>query len=179
MKLSFSYKNKNEYLFNDRYQYFEMLIYCLVCFFIPLLAGHQQLFTGIVVNSMLTLAALNLKGYKLLPVIIMPTIGALTAGILFGSFTIYLIYMIPFIWIANSILVFSIKHFNSRSKLMSILLSSSLKSAFLFTAAFILFQLSIIPSLFLTAFGIMQLTTALIGSTTGIALNKLLRQKIA
>jgi hypothetical protein len=158
--------NLQDYLLNDSYQYFEMVVYTVVSFFIPLFLGHPQLIVGIVVNSLLIAAALNLKGMKLLPVIISPALGALTRGVLFGPFTIYLIYMIPFIWIGNAILVFSFKLLKlklKRNYWIALIIGSVFKAGFLFSIAYILYSLQILPVIFLTAMGLIQLTTALGG----------------
>ena len=143
-----------------------MILYTAVCFFLPLFIGHPQAFVGIIVNAMLIASALNIKGAKLLPVIIAPSLGALSRGILFGPFTIFLVYMIPFIWIGNTILVFSFKWLKLRLKKnywLTLVIGSLLKSGFLFLSAYVLFLLGIIPVIFLTAMGTMQLITALAG----------------
>ena len=155
-----------EYALSYVHEYFEMVVYSFAAFFIPLFIRHPQLAVGITVNALLILAALNLKTYKLIPVIILPSIGALTAGILFTKFTIFLVYLMPFIWIGNSILIFSFKYLNlmkNKNYLLTLVIGSGLKAGFLFTSAFVLFKLGIIPIIFLTAMGIMQLTTALGG----------------
>ena len=107
--MEYKIANLQDYVLGNVHQYFEMVIYTAVCFFIPLFLGHPQIVVGIVVNAMLIAASLNLKGYKLLPIIIMPSLGVLSRGMLFGPFTIFLVYMIPFIWIGNGILVFAFK----------------------------------------------------------------------
>ncbi|MBW2977799.1 hypothetical protein KY331_03055 [Candidatus Woesearchaeota archaeon] len=158
--------NLQDYVLSNAHQYFEMVVYTAVCFFIPLFIGHPQIVVGIVVNSLLIASALNVKGYKLLPVIISPALGAITRGVLFGPFTIFLLYMIPFIWIGNAILVFSFKFFKLRLKKnywITLILGSLLKAGFLFSVAWILYSLGVIPVIFLTAMGMMQLTTAIFG----------------
>jgi len=158
--------NLQDYILSNANQYFEMVVYTVVCFFIPLFIGHPQIFVGIMVNTLLIASALNVKGYKLLPVIIAPALGALTRGVLFGPFTIFLIYMIPFIWVGNTILVFSFKFFKLRLKRnywITLILGALFKAGFLFSTAWILYSLGVIPVMFLTAMGIMQLTTAIFG----------------
>lgn len=144
----------------------EFVIYTVICFFLPVVLGHSQLIVGIVVNAMLITAALNLKGYKLLPVILAPSLGALSAGLLFGNLTVFLLYLIPFIWIGNAIFVFSFKWLKLHLKknyLLTLAIGSVAKAGFLFLSALILFKLGFIPVIFLTAMGIIQLTTALGG----------------
>lgn len=166
MKYAYKLANLQEYSLSNIYQYFEMVFYSAVCFSVPLIMGHQQLVVGTIVNALLITAALNLKGYKLLPVIIAPSLGAVSAGLLFGNLTMFLVYLVPFIWIGNAILVFSFKHFKLHLKknyLLTLILGAGLKSGFLFLSALLLYKLGIIPIIFLTAMGIMQLTTAVMG----------------
>jgi hypothetical protein len=158
--------NLQDYVLGNVHEYFEMILYTGVCFFLPLFVGHPQIFVGIMVNTLLIASALNVKGTKLLPVIIAPSLGALSRGMLFGPFTIFLVYMIPFIWIGNTILVFSFKWLKLKLKKnywLTLGIGSLLKSGFLFLAAYVLYSLGIVPVIFLTAMGIMQLITALSG----------------
>jgi len=150
----------------------QMIFYSLLSFFIPFVLGHPQWIVGIIVNAALILGATYLKGYKLLSVILLPSIGVLTAGLIFGSYTMFLLYLIPFIWIGNAIYVYAFKHlqFIKMNKLFSIIGASGLKVTFLFLSALLLVSLGIIPAMFLTAMGILQLVTALAGGViaTGI-----------
>ncbi len=93
-----------------------MVIFSLAAFFIPLFLGHQQIIVGSVVNAFLITAGMHLKGYKVLPIIIMPSLGALSAGLIFGPLTKFLIIMIPFIWIGNALFVFTFKYFKQIKK---------------------------------------------------------------
>lgn len=174
MRYAYKLANLQDYTLSNFHQYFEMVVYSVVCFFIPLMIGHPQLAVGITVNALLVTSALNLKGYKLLPVIMAPALGALSRGVLFGPFTVYLVYMIPFIWIGNTILVFSFKWINlglKKNYLITLIAGSALKSSFLFLSALLLYKLGIIPVMFLTAMGVMQLATALAGGLAAYPLH--------
>jgi len=158
--------NKQDYRLNYRTELLEITLYTIVSFFLPLMIGHPQIILGIIINTLLITSALNIKGYKLLPVIIAPTLGALSRGILFGPFTLFLLYMVPFIWIGNSILVFAFKYLKLDKKFnywLTLFIGSATKAAFLFTIAYILFTLKLVPALFLTAMGIFQFYTAIAG----------------
>ena len=74
--------------------------------------------------------------------------------------------MIPFIWIGNAILIYSFKALNLNKKLnkwITLIIGSIAKAAFLFAIAYLLVSLKIIPVIFLTAMGIFQLYTAILG----------------
>ena len=158
--------NLQDYELSNVSQHVEMVVYTVASFFLPIVIGHPQIVVGMLVNTMLITAALNLKGYKLLPIILAPSLGALSAGLLFGKFTMFLVYLIPFIWVGNAILVFAFKWLKLRLQknyLLTLVIGSGAKSLFLFGSAFLLFKLGIVPVMFLTAMGIIQLTTALGG----------------
>jgi hypothetical protein len=166
--------NLQDYALSNFNEYFEMAIYSTVCFFLPFMLAHPQFLVGTMVNAMLITAALNIKGYKLLPVIILPAIGVLTAGLIFGKATIFLVYLLPFIWAGNAILVYTFKIMNLHMKknyLFTLATGAALKSGFLFLSALILFKLGAIPALFLTAMGTLQLTTALSGGAAAYMLH--------
>lgn len=159
------------------YEHLEFFLYSFVCFFAPFLIGHPQLLVGTLVNATLILAAINLPLKKVLPIILLPSLGVLSRGLLFGPFTIYLIYIIPFVWIGNFILVCTFRKLNVNRWL--ILFSGSiLKTIFLFVSVFILVKFAILSPIFLTAFGIFQLYTALLGGALAFSIQaskKLLR----
>jgi hypothetical protein len=164
----YKFASIKDYAYRYFTEYFEMLIYSFAGFFIPLLIGHPQILVGIVVNAMLIAAAINLKGHKLLPVIVMPSLGVLCRGLIFGPFTWYMVYLIPFIWIGNSMLVFAFKQ--RHSFVPKLIAGAALKSGFLFLGAYLLFKLSIIPVIFLAAMGWMQLVTAIGGGMVALGM---------
>jgi len=166
MEYLYKISNLQEYAIKTAQEYAEMLIYTAVCFFLPMFLGHNQILVGTAVNALLILAALNVKGYKLLPIILAPSLGAFAGGLIFGPFTIYLLYLIPFIWIGNTILVFSFKYFKlklNKNYLFTSIIGAFAKSGFLFLSAFLLYSFGIIPGVFLFAMGAMQLITAVSG----------------
>ena len=170
-----SFVSKYDYKLNILQENIEFLIYSLICFFVPFLFSHQFA-VGIVVNCTLILAALNLKNYKMIPAIIFPSLGVLAAGAVFGNFTNYLVYLIPVIWIGNTILVFSMKYLylqKNISRWVVLLIGASAKALFLFTSAYIFFSFEIVPKIFLTTMGLYQLYTALIGGIFAISIQTL------
>jgi hypothetical protein len=158
----------------------QMIAYSLVAFFVPFLIGHPQLVVGIAVNAALILGATYLKGYKLLPVILLPSLGVLARGMIFGPFTMYLIYMIPFIWLGNAVFAYGFKYLMQRklekknqvANVIMPILPATVKTVFLFTSALILVKLSILPTIFLITMGVLQLVTALAGGTIAVGIIK-------
>lgn len=166
---------RQEYSLSRAQEYVEMLIYAAISFSLPFLLGHEQLFVGSVVNCALVLAALNLRGARLLPVIILPSFGAYLAGLIFGAASSALLYMIPFIWLGNAVLVLAMKWLvldKKTNRIAALGAGAAAKAAFLFIAAFALLSLSLVPAAFLTAMGIFQLATALTGGAAALAIQE-------
>lgn len=171
----YEYVNIKNYNYSDKFQNIETLVLSLAAFMIPLFLGHQQLLVGSVVNAFLITAGMHLKGYRILPIILLPSIGALSAGLLFGPLSKFLLFMIPFIWISNSLLVFTFRFFRkekNKNYWITLLIGTILKSGLLFSAAFILYSFNIVPVIFLTAMGILQIYTALIGGVIAFGYEK-------
>ena len=132
-------------------------------FLIPALFSAPQWVTGTVVNALLFLAAARLPEKDLIPVSVLPSLGAVTHGVLFGPQTIFLYYFLPFIWIGNYTLIKIFCSLNKTSLPLSITLSSIGKYIVLSAASFIYVRFGIAPPLFATAMGMLQLITAIAG----------------
>ena len=186
--MKFDYANVSGSLFRQEFplpraqEYVEMILYAIVAFSLPFVLGHEQLLVGSAVNCALVLSALNLKGARLLPVIILPSVGAFLAGLVFGSLTPALLYMMPFIWAANALLVVCIKYFlldKKTNRVAALGAAATAKAAFLFLAAFALLSFDMVPAAFLSAMGIFQLATALLGGSAALALQMGKRRLLA
>jgi len=169
-------------LFETKYkqQVIELVAYSLIAFFIPFFVGHPQLLVGTAVNMALILSSLSLKRNFLLPVIFMPSIAVLSRGMIFGPFTIFLVYFIPFIWAGNFMLAMFFKGLYIKKKInyfITLLSGSFAKAFFLFMIALLFFKLNLIPEIFLATMGTMQFTTAILGGITAFAIIKS-REKI-
>lgn len=178
MKFNFEFKETNkaklETIFKSENQL--LLILGFTALIIPIILGHiqftNQLIIGSIVNFLLASSAMYLTFKKALPVILIPAVGAVLSGILFGPLTMFLVYLVPFIWIGNALFVYFIKNFNLVNKMnyfISVLASSIIKSAFIFIAAFILVLAGIIPEMLLIPMGLVQFVTAVIGGSFAFA----------
>ncbi|MCR4368996.1 MAG: hypothetical protein NUV67_03765, partial [archaeon] len=150
-----------------------------LAFFVPIILGHltgfpNQLIVGTLVNALLAYAALKFSFQKSLPIIILPALGALASGIIFGSYTIFLLSLVPFIWVGNAIYVFALKKLPQEKGFANPLAwASAIKAGFLFAATLALFLLSQVPAQFLLPMGIIQFVTALCGGAlAGIVLKQ-------
>jgi len=160
----------------------EMVLYSVIAVSLPFVLGHPQILVGAVVNCALVLAALNLRGKSLLPIIVLPSIGAYLAGYIFGASSYALIYLNPFIWVGNALLVYSVKELylaKGQNRALALCQGALWKSAFLFASAFALYSLGLIPVEFLTAMGIFQLGTALLGGGAALVLQEVKKRFLA
>jgi hypothetical protein len=158
--------NKRKYEYDARTDLVQLVGFSFLAFAIPLLFSHPQVLTGVLVNAFLVVAALTMKGKGVLPVILLPSMGALANGILFGPLTIFLIYLIPFIWIGNFVLVYLVKflsHERGFGYWASGAASSAVKAAAIFVPAYGLYLGGVVPEALLIPMGALQLGTALGG----------------
>jgi len=134
-------------------------------FFAPLLFSHPQWLIGAIVNAILFISAEKLNFKKQLPVIILPSIGAWAHGVIFGPSTIFLLYFLPFIWLGNAVLVrvMCLKKISHWPFLSRAIIASVLKSFVLFLVAYLYIGSHLVPKIFLTSMGIIQLITAISG----------------
>lgn len=182
--MGFDYASFKEMVFWQDYrlsklmEYAEASLYSLLAFSLPFAMGHSQILIGSAVNCVLVLAALNLRGFMLLPVVVLPSVGLMASGMVFGNLSHSLVYMLPFIWAANSAFVFMVKksaweRAGGGFKMLPMAFKpAAVKAAFLFAVAFALFQLGLVPQVFLAAFGINQFITAAIGAAAAIKLHE-------
>ena len=154
----------------------ELIVYSLISFFIPFLIANPQLLVGSIVNFFLAVTAIKFDLRYSTPVIFLPSLGVFFAGLIFGVNTKYLIYFIPFIWIANFIFVYSFKL--KINFFVKPLVASLLKAAFLFSVAMVMVYLFDFPKMFLLAMGLLQLITALIGGYLAVVTIKIINKQV-
>jgi hypothetical protein len=161
----FGYFDDVEHEYSNQRQLIEMTMLFFGGFFISFLVGYPQIIVGSLVNAFLIRSALSLPGNKVLPVAIAPSMGVIARGLVFGPFTPFLIFLLPAIWLGNLILIYAFKNQikNKYNYFAALIGGSVIKAGFLFAAATILFSVSIVPAAIVSAMGIIQLETALIG----------------
>ncbi len=175
----FAILEKREYKFDAHRDFIQLIVLSFLAFAIPFIFSHPQLLTGVAVNALLVFAALGMRGKNILPVIMLPSLGALANGLLFGPLTIFLVYLIPFIWIGNFVLVFGIKHFMNEEKLgfwKAGIVSSVLKAGAIFLPAYGLYLAGVLPEMLLIPMGALQIGTAL-GGLAIIGIGKTVLEK--
>lgn len=147
-------------------------------FLIPFLISGPQLLTGTIVNTLLFLFVSQSSSKKILPIVVLPSIGAVLNGILFGKFTVFLLYFLPFIWIGNYVIIQSFSSLlKKNSFFISVLVSSFFKFIVLFSVAYFFTTVKIVPTVFLQLMGLFQLYTALMGGILALGIHKIITKK--
>ncbi len=145
---------------------------------LPMLNHANQIIVGSAVNLMLFLGAKKLTTKELTLLAVLPSLGAITNGVLFGSFTVFLLYLAPFIWLGNYLMM-QVFRTLKYAEIIKVILASLVKTILLFFIAFILVNSNLVPNIFLKAMGLIQLITALSGGILAILISnsKFLDQK--
>jgi hypothetical protein len=152
----------------------------ILSFFIPFALGNPQWIVGVVVNAFLFSAAIFLPKKYYLPIVILPSLGVLVRGLVFGPLTPFLVYFLPFIWLGNIILVLVFKSLIRANKgyIIPSVVASIAKFIALFLIAKLYFDLHLVPKLFLQSMGVFQLLTALAGALISFMIWKIYLKKV-
>lgn len=146
-----------------------------------IITQNSQLIVGSVVNTALIVCALNLKGWKkILGVVTMPSISTMLSGYVFKSASVYMVYMIPAIWIGNFALVYAYKlimlskekHYFLAGIAGIVTKVLVIAGGFMILKAFNIFPAKLVTTL-QTAMTTTQLITATIGMFISFAIYKL------
>ena len=113
------------YDFSKKADLIQAIIIGLIAFLVPtflaqlinvifgaqsIVATNSQIIVGSIVNSALIFSAINVKGWKkIIGVVTMPSISTILSGYVFKSASVYMVYMIPAIWIGNFVLIYAYK----------------------------------------------------------------------
>lgn len=152
------------------------LVSYVLGFSIPLLISQPQLITGTIINSLFFIACEKLDKKALYPILVLPSLGAISHGVLFGPQTIFLFYFLPFIWLGNYLQVSVFSFTKQQNYLMRILCSALVKYLLLFIAANVYYRAHVVPQLFITSMGIVQFATACLGGLLAYFILRLLKK---
>lgn len=149
------------------------------------IAGNSQLIVGSIVNTALVITALNIKGWtKILFIVTMPSISTILSGYVFKSASVYMVWMIPAIWVGNFALVYVFKYIILEKKKNYFLATSvgiMCKVTIIFGFFMILKAFNIFPEKIILnlqkAMSIIQLITATIGCIVSYGIYKIEQAK--
>lgn len=144
-------------------------------FLIPFFISGPQLLVGIVVNMVLFLFVRFFGLNRTLPLLVLPSIGAALNGVVFGMFSSYLVFFMPFIWVGNFVMVYLYDRLRSKKGAPLAVLISALSKAFLlFLVALVFVQNKVVPQIFIQVMGMIQFATALIGGMLAITIERII-----
>ena len=150
-----------------------------------IITKNSQLIVGSIVNTALIMSAINLKGWKkILGVVTMPSISTMLSGYVFKSASVYMVYMIPAIWVGNFALVYAYKlimlskekHYFLAGIAGIVVKVLVITGGFMLLRAFNIFPAKLVTTL-QTAMTTTQLITATIGSIIAFGIYKLEKSK--
>ena len=145
------------------------------------ISTNSQLIVGTIVNAALVTSAINLKGWaKILGVVTMPNISTILSGYVFGTASVYMVYMIPAIWLGNFALIYSYKLLmlgKNKHYFLAGVVGIVVKVAIIFALFNIINLFGVFPEKLIenlrNAMGLTQLITATLGVLVAFVIYKL------
>ena len=150
------------------------------------ISTNSQLIIGTIVNATLVTAAINLKGWaKILGIVTMPSISTILSGYVFGTASVYMVYMIPAIWIGNFALIYSYKFLmlgKNKHYFLAGIVGIIVKVAIIFALFNLINLFGVFPEKLVenlrNAMGMTQLITATLGIIVAFVIYKLEKNKM-
>lgn len=193
--------NKTIYNFSERTDVIQTIVIGLIAFLVPtflaqlinitfgkqsVIATNSQIIVGSIVNTALIVSAINIKGWKkIIGVITMPSISTILSGYIFKTASIYMIYMIPAIWLGNFALIYAYKYImlnKNQNYFFAGIVGIITKVLVIFGAFEILKLFGIFPEKLVgnlqKAMGVVQLITASIGTMLAFLIYQAEKMKV-
>ncbi len=188
--------NKTLTEFSKKADIFQTILIFLVSLLVPTFLGelitkvfgatsfigsNSQIIIGTIVNIALVTAAINLKGWKkIIGVVTMPSIATILGGYVFGTASVYMVYMIPAIWLGNFALIYAYKLImlnKNKNYFFAGVIGVIVKVAIIYASFNLLNLFGIFPEKLVqnlqTAMGMTQLITATLGVLITFVIYKL------
>lgn len=153
------------------------------------IASNSQIIVGSIVNTALIVSAINVKGWKkIISIITLPSISTILGGYVFKTASVYMVYMIPAIWLGNFALVYLYKALLLKKNInyaVTSAISIAVKALIIFLGFNLINAFGIFPEKLVqnlqNAMGFMQAITATIGAiityTVYIANKRTIKEK--
>lgn len=193
--------NKTIYQFSEKMDIIQTIIIGLIAFLVPtflaqlinlvfgaqsIITANSQLIVGSIVNTVLIISAINIKGWKkIIGVITMPSISTILSGYVFGTASVYMVYMIPAIWLGNFVLIYAYKFIllgKKKNYFLAGVVGIIAKVLVIFCAFELLNLFGIFPTKLVsnlqTAMGMTQLITASTGMLIAFAIYQVEKRKL-
>lgn len=139
------------------------------------IAQNSQIIVGTIVNTLLILSALNLKGFwKIAAVVTAPSVSTILSGFVFKSASVYMAYMIPAIWVGNFALIYAYKLImlaKKKNYFLAGVVGIVVKVAVIFGAFSLLNVFGIFPEKLVANLSAAMSTTQAITATLGVIIS--------
>ena len=139
------------------------------------IAQNSQIIVGTIVNTLLILSALNLKGFwKIAAVVTAPSVSTILSGFVFKSASVYMAYMIPAIWVGNFALIYAYKLImlaKKKNYFLAGVVGIVVKVAVIFGVFSLLNVFGIFPEKLVTNLSVAKSTTQAITATLGVIIS--------
>lgn len=193
--------NKTIYNFSQKAEIVQTIVIGLIAFLVPtflaqliniifgkqsVIASNSQIIVGSIVNTALIMSAINIKGLKkIIGVVTMPSVSTILSGYVFGTASVYMVYMIPAIWLGNFALIYAYKFImldKNKNYFLAGVAGIIAKVLVIFGVFELLNVFSIFPQKLVsnlqTAMGLTQLITATIGMLISFAIYQVEKKKL-
>lgn len=193
--------NKTIYNFSQKAEIVQTIVIGLIAFLVPtflaqliniifgkqsVIASNSQIIVGSIVNTALIMSAINIKGLKkIIGVVTMPSVSTILSGYVFGTASVYMVYMIPAIWLGNFALIYAYKFImldKNKNYFLAGIAGIIAKVLVIFGVFELLNVFSIFPQKLVsnlqTAMGLTQLITATIGMLISFAIYQVEKKKL-
>lgn len=139
---------------------------------------NSQIIVGTVVNTLLILSALNLKGFwKIAAVVTAPSVSTILSGFVFKSASPLMAWMIPAIWVGNFALIYAyklIKLAKNKNYFLAGVIGVAVKVAIIFGFFNILRAFGVFPDKMVNTLATAMGTTQLITATLGVMISSVI-----
>lgn len=193
--------NKTIYNFSQKAEIVQTIVIGLIAFLVPtflaqliniifgkqsVIASNSQIIVGSIVNTALIMSAINIKGLKkIIGVVTMPSVSTILSGYVFGTASVYMVYMIPAIWLGNFALIYAYKFImlnKNKNYFLAGVAGIIAKVLVIFGVFELLNVFSIFPQKLVSnlqiAMGLTQLITATIGMLISFAIYQVEKKKL-
>ncbi len=193
--------NKTIYQFSEKIDTIQTIIIGIIAFLVPtflaqlinmvfgaqsVIAANSQVIVGSIVNTALIISAINIKGWKkIIGVVTMPSISTILSGYVFGTASVYMVYMIPAIWLGNFALIYAYKFIllgKNKNYFLAGVIGIVVKVLVIFGAFELLNLFGIFPAKLVSnlqvAMEMTQLITASIGMIIAFAIYQVEKRKL-
>ncbi len=194
--------NKTVYDFSQKIEILQSIMIGIIAFLVPtflaqfiqivfgtqsIVTTNSQIIVGSIVNTALIVSAMNIKGWKkIVGIVTMPSISTIVSGYVFKTASVYMVYMIPAIWLGNFALIYAYKRLmieKNKNYFLAGIIGIIVKVFIIFGCFQLLNIFGIFPTKLISnlqvAMGFTQLVTATIGMLISFVIYQIEKRKCA